>query len=107
MIPTPAHPTLRILTGKSGHNMIEAEEAHDSRTMVSVLDAIEQLSRLRARYGEHKLDDVAWELLLELLRAERGEPRRADTRRRHLRRRRNRAPLPARPAAASGRESRG
>ena len=53
--------------------MIEAEEAHDSRTMVSVLDAIEQLSRLRARYAEHKLDDVAWELLLELLRAERGE----------------------------------
>jgi DNA-binding MarR family transcriptional regulator len=49
--------------------MIESKEAHDSRTMVSVLDAMEQLSRLRARYCEHKLDDVAWELLLELLRA--------------------------------------
>jgi DNA-binding MarR family transcriptional regulator len=43
--------------------------------MVSVLDAIDQLSRLRGRYDQHKLDDVAWELLLELLRAERAEQR--------------------------------
>jgi DNA-binding MarR family transcriptional regulator len=55
--------------------MIEPEQASNSRTMVSVLDAIDQLSRLRGRYGEHKLDDVAWELLLELLRAERSEQR--------------------------------
>lgn len=37
----------------------------------SVLDTIEQLRRLRSRYDGHKLDDVAWDLLLELLRAER------------------------------------
>jgi|SRR6185437_5192897 len=40
------------------------------RTKVSVLDTIEQLRRVRARYNNHKLDEVAWELLLELLRAE-------------------------------------
>lgn len=40
------------------------------RTKVSVLDTIEQLRRVRNRYNDHKLDEVAWELLLELLRAE-------------------------------------
>jgi len=40
------------------------------RTKVSVLDTIEQLRRVRIRYNDHKLDEVAWELLLELLRAE-------------------------------------
>lgn len=38
---------------------------------LAVLDTIEHLRRLRERYAEHKLDDVAWDLLLELLRAER------------------------------------
>ncbi|MEJ0040538.1 MAG: response regulator [Gammaproteobacteria bacterium] len=38
---------------------------------LAVLDTIEHLRRLRARYEHHKLDDVAWDLLLELLRAER------------------------------------
>jgi DNA-binding response OmpR family regulator len=38
---------------------------------LAVLDTIEHLRRLRARYEDHKLDDVAWDLLLELLRAER------------------------------------
>jgi DNA-binding response OmpR family regulator/DNA-binding MarR family transcriptional regulator len=37
----------------------------------AVLDTIEQLRRLRSRYAQHELDDVAWDLLLELLRAER------------------------------------
>lgn len=37
----------------------------------AILDTIEQLRRLRGRYEHHKLDDVAWDLLLELLRAER------------------------------------
>lgn len=36
-----------------------------------ILDTIEHLRRLRSHYAEHKLDDVAWDLLLELLRAER------------------------------------
>jgi len=42
----------------------------DRRTKVSVLHTIEQLRRVRNRYNSHKLDEVAWELLLELLRAE-------------------------------------
>jgi len=44
-------------------------------TKVSVLDTIEQLRQVRSRYDSHKLDDVAWELLLELLRAERDQQR--------------------------------
>jgi CheY-like chemotaxis protein len=43
------------------------------KSKVSVLDTIEKLRKLRARYDEHKLDDVAWELLLELLRTEQGD----------------------------------
>jgi CheY-like chemotaxis protein/DNA-binding MarR family transcriptional regulator len=43
------------------------------RRKVPVLDTIEKLRRLRSRYDQHKLDDVAWELLLELLRTEQGE----------------------------------
>lgn len=38
---------------------------------LAILDTIEQLRRLRERFADHKLDDVAWDLLLELLRAER------------------------------------
>src|SRR5690606_22845735 len=38
---------------------------------LAILDTIEHLRRLRDRFAEHKLDDVAWDLLLELLRAER------------------------------------
>jgi CheY-like chemotaxis protein/DNA-binding MarR family transcriptional regulator len=49
--------------------------AGGARSSVSVLETIEQLRRLRSRYEEHKLDDVAWELLLELLRAEQHEQR--------------------------------
>jgi DNA-binding response OmpR family regulator len=45
------------------------------RTKVSVLDTIEQLRRVRIRYNSHKLDEVAWELLLELLRAEQSNQR--------------------------------
>ncbi len=43
------------------------------KAKVPVLDTIEKLRKLRARYDEHKLDDVAWELLLELLRTEQGD----------------------------------
>ncbi len=42
---------------------------------LSGLDTIGQLTRLRGRYDQHRLDAVAWELLLELLRAERSERR--------------------------------
>lgn len=41
----------------------------------SVLDAIERLRTLRHRYDDHKLDDVAWDLLLEILRAEQNQNR--------------------------------
>ena len=43
----------------------------DDSVRIAVLDTIEQLRRLRSRYEHHRLDDVAWDLLLELLRAER------------------------------------
>jgi CheY-like chemotaxis protein/DNA-binding MarR family transcriptional regulator len=54
------------------HALPGAVEA-TGRKKVPVLDTIERLRRLRSRYDEHKLDDVAWELLLELLRTEQGE----------------------------------
>lgn len=38
---------------------------------LAVLDTIERLRRLRVRYEHYRLDDVGWDLLLELLRAER------------------------------------
>lgn len=40
-----------------------------TRGHVSVLDTIEGLHKLRLRYADHKLDELAWDLLLELLRA--------------------------------------
>lgn len=48
-----------------------AMEVPQGRELLSVLDTIEQLRRLREHYREHQLDDLEWELLLELLRAER------------------------------------
>lgn len=41
----------------------------------AVLDMIEVLRELRGHYAQHKLDDIAWDLLLELARAERQERR--------------------------------
>jgi DNA-binding MarR family transcriptional regulator len=40
-----------------------------------VLDTLEQLRRLRDLYAQHSLDEVDWDLLLELLRAERLQQR--------------------------------
>jgi DNA-binding response OmpR family regulator len=51
----------------------EMPEATKGRT--SVLEAIERLRGLRRQYEDHKLDDVAWELLLEMLRAEQSRSR--------------------------------
>lgn len=42
---------------------------------VSVLDTIEGLHKLRLRYADHGLDELAWDLLLELLRAEQKQNR--------------------------------
>jgi CheY-like chemotaxis protein/DNA-binding MarR family transcriptional regulator len=55
------------------HEGIPGDLEATGRRKVPVLDTIEKLRSLRSRYGEHKLDDVAWELLLELLRTEQGE----------------------------------
>lgn len=48
-----------------------AHEEPDEGGKLAILDTIEHLRRLRERFSGHKLDDVAWDLLLELLRAER------------------------------------
>jgi DNA-binding response OmpR family regulator/DNA-binding MarR family transcriptional regulator len=45
------------------------------RGHVSVLDTIEGLHKLRLRYADHKLDELAWDLLLELMRADQKENR--------------------------------
>lgn len=47
------------------------EQEPDPPALLQVLDTIEQLRRLRDRYADHPLDEVEWDLLLELLRAER------------------------------------
>jgi DNA-binding response OmpR family regulator len=47
----------------------QRDEPRTSRGHVSVLDTIEGLHKLRLRYADHKLDELAWDLLLELLRA--------------------------------------
>jgi CheY-like chemotaxis protein/DNA-binding MarR family transcriptional regulator len=43
--------------------------------LLTVLDTLEQLRRLRDLYAQHSLDEVDWDLLLELLRAERLQQR--------------------------------
>jgi FixJ family two-component response regulator/DNA-binding MarR family transcriptional regulator len=50
-------------------------EAAWPKGRISVLDAIEGLRKLRRHYDDHKLDDVAWDLLLEMLRAEQKQMR--------------------------------
>lgn len=49
---------------------VKAQDA-DGPALLSVLDTIDHLRRLRGRYADHELDEVDWDLLLELLRAER------------------------------------
>jgi DNA-binding response OmpR family regulator len=68
-----------ILIHRARARDVAQQSAHSAaagparKPKVPVLDTIEQLRRLRSRYDEHKLDDVAWELLLELLRTEQGD----------------------------------
>jgi len=61
-VPPRARPAARPQVGKA---------PDDDGGTLAVLETIERLRRLRARYEHHKLDDTAWDLLLELLRAER------------------------------------
>jgi FixJ family two-component response regulator/DNA-binding MarR family transcriptional regulator len=77
-----ADPSVRSAAGNARHNELLRETFQNTtplpsgqRTKVSVLDTIEQLRRVRIRYNDHKLDEVAWELLLELLRAEQSNQR--------------------------------
>jgi FixJ family two-component response regulator/DNA-binding MarR family transcriptional regulator len=50
-------------------------EAHWPKGRIGVLDAIDGLRKLRRNYDSHKLDDVAWDLLLEMLRAHQTQQR--------------------------------
>ena len=67
-----AAPSARLAIGGPTHagTATKAQEP-DSRALLSVLDTIDHLRRLRDRYTDHELDEVDWDLLLELLRAER------------------------------------
>lgn len=70
-----AAPTERAAEGRgaavAGSAPAPARPPQQEGDSLAILDTIEQLRRLRSRYESHKLDDVAWDLLLELLRAER------------------------------------
>lgn len=58
------------LVGRLRQLAYSRDDAGGQRSLL-VLDAIEGLRRLRERFSGHRLDAVAWDLLLELLRAER------------------------------------
>jgi CheY-like chemotaxis protein/DNA-binding MarR family transcriptional regulator len=57
-------------SSSAGSEVRGTVEARLPKGRVSVLDAIDGLRKLRHHYEDHKLDDVAWDMLLELLRAE-------------------------------------
>jgi len=52
-----------------------AREQAGGAPVTTVIETIEMLRQLRTRYAQHKLDDVAWDLLLDLARAERQHQR--------------------------------
>jgi CheY-like chemotaxis protein/DNA-binding MarR family transcriptional regulator len=79
--PAPA-PAARQVTGEKavGHPAdrepaVDRQALEEPAALLCVLDTIEQLRRLRDLYAHHSLDDVEWDLLLELLRAERLQQR--------------------------------
>ena len=67
----PAPAPLAISGPPRADSAPRAQEHPDARALLSVLDTIDHLRRLRDRYTDHQLDEVDWDLLLELLRAER------------------------------------
>lgn len=69
--PLPVYPPAQ--TEKPGSDT--TIEAHWPKNRVSVLDAIEGLRKLRRHYDDHGLDDVAWDLLLEMMQAEQKQQR--------------------------------
>jgi DNA-binding response OmpR family regulator len=54
---------------------LDRQALQEPAALLAVLDTIEQLRRLRDLYAHHSLDDLEWDLLLELLRAERLQQR--------------------------------
>lgn len=54
---------------------VPRQAVDEPAALLCVLDTIEQLRRLRNLYAQHSLDDLDWDLLLELLRAERLQQR--------------------------------
>jgi len=54
---------------------VPRQDLEEPAALLAVLDTIEQLRRLRNLYAQHSLDDLDWDLLLELLRAERLQQR--------------------------------
>jgi DNA-binding response OmpR family regulator/DNA-binding MarR family transcriptional regulator len=58
-----------------GEAAVDRRAVEEPAALLSVLDTIEQLRRLRDLYAHHSLDDVEWDLLLELLRSERLQQR--------------------------------
>jgi DNA-binding response OmpR family regulator/DNA-binding MarR family transcriptional regulator len=58
-----------------GEPVMDRPGLDEPAALLSVLNTIEQLRRLRDLYAHHSLDDVEWDLLLELLRAERLQQR--------------------------------
>ena len=54
---------------------VDRQALEEPAALLSVLNTIEQLRRLRDLYAHHSLDEVEWDLLLELLRAERLQQR--------------------------------
>lgn len=75
-----ANSVVRSAAADIPHAMSDAEPAQEAAAgneKLAVLDTIEQLRKLRSHYEHHDLDDVAWDLLLELLRAERMHQKRS------------------------------
>jgi CheY-like chemotaxis protein/DNA-binding MarR family transcriptional regulator len=79
--PAPA-PAARQVNGENaiGHPAdrepaVNRQAVQEPAALLAVLDTIEQLRRLRDLYAHHSLDEVEWDLLLELLRAERLQQR--------------------------------
>ncbi len=67
--PTASAPDVEHLIRQAEKRAPGARDPHAPHGHVSVLDTIEGLHKLRLRYADHKLDELAWDLLLELLRA--------------------------------------
>jgi DNA-binding response OmpR family regulator/DNA-binding MarR family transcriptional regulator len=75
----PESPSAESMASRSAAASSSAQhttlEVQYPKGRTSVLDAIERLRTLRLQYDDHKLDDVAWDLLLEMLRAEQNQNR--------------------------------